>query len=236
MRGPLYDFVEGRCFRFFSALVITVNAGVVTWLTDWSLRNKGKSHLDPLIRRSFAPRYAAWLRVRGPWPPGRRLLNDFWAPGFLLFYLIEVVLRGWVSKGCSAGLGSGKEPRLFFCQRQRRLEYLCYPFASKGCEVVIELSSEPYAPQIEGSSTGATQGRWVCSSLFSYIFIIFNMFMHIHSSEGLKAYLRMPAWSSSRCWTASSIGPLKVTRRRRTTLATCTFGLETKLHLKLFNG
>jgi len=70
--GRIYDFVESRSFKLFSAFVIVVNAMVVTWLTDWSLSNDGKNM-----------------------PPG----FEFVDLGFLLFYLLEVVLRIWVSKG-----------------------------------------------------------------------------------------------------------------------------------------
>ncbi|CAK9069102.1 unnamed protein product [Durusdinium trenchii] len=70
--GRIYDVVESRWFRFLSAFIITVNAAVVTWLTDWSLSNDGKNN-----------------------PPG----FEFVDLAFLFFYFVEVVLRITVSKG-----------------------------------------------------------------------------------------------------------------------------------------
>jgi len=71
-RGWLPDFIEGRSFKSFSAMVIIVNAVVVTWLTDWSLSNGGKNM-----------------------PPG----FEFVDLAFLLFYVVEVSLRLSVNRG-----------------------------------------------------------------------------------------------------------------------------------------
>jgi len=70
--GWAYDLLESRAFRFLSAAVIVVNAVVVTWLTDWSLRNSGKNM-----------------------PPGFELVDL----GFLLFYAMEIGLKFYVHGG-----------------------------------------------------------------------------------------------------------------------------------------
>ncbi|CAE7191535.1 CACNA1G, partial [Symbiodinium pilosum] len=70
--GRAQDALESRWFRIMSALVIVVNAIVVTWLTDWSLEHSGRNM-----------------------PPGFELVDL----AFLLFYAMEIILKFYVHQG-----------------------------------------------------------------------------------------------------------------------------------------
>ncbi|CAE7529922.1 Scn8a [Symbiodinium natans] len=70
--GRAQDTLESRWFRIMSAMVIVVNAIVVTWLTDWSLQHSGRNM-----------------------PPGFEIVDL----AFLLFYALEIALKFYVHRG-----------------------------------------------------------------------------------------------------------------------------------------
>ncbi|CAE7870325.1 dnaJ, partial [Symbiodinium necroappetens] len=70
--GSTHRALESRWFRVTSAMVIVINAIVVTWLTDWSLQNTGRNM-----------------------PPGFEVVDL----AFLLFYAAEIGMKFYVHRG-----------------------------------------------------------------------------------------------------------------------------------------